>query len=65
MSAVWRFAKVLLAAWAFAVAGVIVCFVVSTIVAGSSGADWVREHIPYFTLGLFLIGIPVMLRWLR
>ena len=51
----WRGAKVLFGAWAFAVVGIIIL----------GAATQSTEHLRYASVPLFLIGIAVMLRWLK
>jgi len=60
----WRAIKVLLGAWAFAVAGTILVSA-ALLVLGDSESPQFLEHVRYATVGLFVLGIPVMLRWLK
>ena len=59
---IWRLVKVLLGAWAFAVAGVIVTSLGLTLIVGSA---WSTDYLRYASVGLFLVGIPVVHRWLK
>ena len=61
-SVLWRAIKVFFGAWAFAVAGTIV-FAVTTLVFGGHGEE--TESLRYATPVLFLLGVPIMARWLK
>jgi len=63
LAIVWRAVKVLLGAWGFAVAGIIV-FAVGALFVGSPDAVN-NNSLPYVTAVLFLLGIPIMMRWLK
>jgi ABC-type Co2+ transport system permease subunit len=62
---VWRTAKVLFGAWAFAVAGVILLSVGGLLVGGEGAASWGTDYLRYSSVVLFLLGVPIMLRWLK
>ncbi|MGA7801025.1 MAG: hypothetical protein WCC36_09455 [Gammaproteobacteria bacterium] len=59
---VWRAVKVLFGAWALAVAGTIVVAVATLIVGGQGDAP---ESLRYVSAALFLLGVPIMMRWLK
>jgi hypothetical protein len=56
-----RAAKVFFGAWAFAVAGTIIFVVVALITVGPDAT----ESMHYATIVSFLLGLPIMLRWLK
>jgi hypothetical protein len=64
LASVWRLGKVALGAWAFAVACVIVTVLVS-LVAAPSAESWVGDNVLLVFLAFFLLGIPLMFRWLK
>jgi hypothetical protein len=61
----WRGAKVLFGAWAFAVVGVILIAAVVLVAGGADSATRLTEYLRYASVPLFLLGIPIMLRWLK
>jgi hypothetical protein len=61
-AAIWRVVKVLLGAWAFAVGGVILLSLGLTIIVGP---DWSSDNLRYASVILFLIGIPIIHKWLK
>jgi hypothetical protein len=64
LASVWRLAKVVFAAWAFAVACVIV-IVLALLVAAPSAEAWVGDNVLLVFFAFFVVGVPVMFRWLR
>ena len=63
--ALWRGVKVLFGAWGFAVACVILTGTLGHIALGPRAAQWVFDHLHYATILFFVVGLPIMLRWLR
>jgi hypothetical protein len=59
---IWRVIKVLFGAWGLAVAGVTI-FALSVQIVGGHSAD--ANSLRIAALALFLLGIPVMMRWLK
>jgi hypothetical protein len=59
---IWRLVKIFLGAWAFAVAGGIVTSLVLTFAIGPA---WSADYLRYAFGALFLVGIPIMQRWLK
>ncbi len=61
-SVLLRAIKVFFGAWAFAVTGTIL-FAVAALVVGAQGEA--TESLRYATVVLFLLGVPIMARWLK
>jgi len=57
----WRIAKVLFGAWAFAVAGVILFAIISMLAGVADPYAYMR----YASVPLFVVGIALMFRWLK
>ena len=56
----WRGAKMLFGAWAFAVVGVILVAAVVHVAGGPDSATRLTEYLRYASVPLFLLGIPII-----